>query len=99
MAISEGVGVPNDGDMRVVEHIHLTGPDTLADDLEITAPKVLSGPWKTTRLWRRLRGEKYEIAEGECVQGLVKPAKDKAGHDVFVLVPPAADGSVVPVSK
>jgi hypothetical protein len=97
--ISEGVGVPNDGGMRVLEHIHLTARDTLVDDLEITAPKVLSAPWKTTRIWRRLRGEKYEIAEGECVQEQVKPAKDKAGHDVFVLIPPAADGSIVPSSK
>src|SRR5579872_5379389 len=36
LAVNEAVGAPNNGDMHVVEHLHLIGPDTLADDLEIT---------------------------------------------------------------
>jgi hypothetical protein len=99
LAISEAVGAPNDGAMHVVEHIHLTGRDTLADDLEITDPKVLSRPWKTTRLFTRVRGEKYEIVEGECVQGQFTEGKDKNGHDIFVPTNTAPDGSVVPVRR
>jgi len=38
IAPSEAVGLPNNGDMHVVERIHLVGPDILQDDLEITAP-------------------------------------------------------------
>jgi hypothetical protein len=29
LAISEGVGIPNNGGMRTIERIHLAGPDTL----------------------------------------------------------------------
>ena len=36
LAVSEAVGVPNNGDMHIVERLHLLGPDTLADDLQIT---------------------------------------------------------------
>jgi hypothetical protein len=99
LAISEAVGVPGDGEMHVVEHIHLTGPNTLADDLEITDPKILTKPWKTTRLWQRLRGEANDIVEGECVQGQVTAAKDQNGHDIFVAAPLSGDGSVVPASR
>ena len=44
LAVNEAVGVPNNGDMHIVERLHLQGPDTLADDLQITANKVLSSP-------------------------------------------------------
>ena len=53
VAISEAAGVPNNGDMHIVEHFHLVKPDVLYDDLEIDAPKVLSATWKTTRIFRR----------------------------------------------
>ena len=43
IAISEAVGIPNDGDMHIVERLHLAKPNVLHDDLEITAPKVLTG--------------------------------------------------------
>jgi hypothetical protein len=38
----------------------------LHDDLEIAAPKVLSAPWKTTRIFRRYPDRHHEIIEGEC---------------------------------
>jgi hypothetical protein len=43
IATKETAGVPSNGNMKMLEHIHLIGPDTLADDLEITAPAVLTG--------------------------------------------------------
>jgi len=84
IAISEAVGIPNDGDMHVVERLHLVKPNELHDDLEITAPKVLTTTWKTTRIFLRFPDRHYEITEGECVQEDLVPAKDKFGNDIFV---------------
>src|SRR6187402_363767 len=63
LAVSEAVGVPNNGDLHVVERIHLSEKDEniLADDLEISAPQVLTKPWQTTRLYFRQRAQKYDI--------------------------------------
>ena len=94
IAISEAVGVPNNGDMHIVERIHLTQPDVMADDMEITAPKVLTGTWHTTRLFRRYPRRHFEIIEGECAQEDLVPGKDQYGNDVFVPNPQNADGSV-----
>ena len=98
IAISESVGLPNNGDLHVVERIHLTGPDTLHDDLEITAPHVLAGPWKTTRIYYRQRARKYDIVEGVCLQGGLAERKDKDGNAVFVPLT-HDDGIPVPPSQ
>jgi hypothetical protein len=98
IATGESVGLPNNGDMHIVERIHLVGPDTLHDDLEITAPHVLSGPWKTTRSFFRQRGRKYDIVEGECLEGSFAQRKDKNGDAIFA--PLAQDqGNIVPDPK
>jgi hypothetical protein len=94
IAISEAVGVPNDGDMHVVERFHLEKPNVLYDELEITAPKVLTAPWRTTRIFRRYPDRHYEIIEGECVQEDLVPGKDEYGNDIFVSHPQNPDGSV-----
>ncbi len=96
IAISESVGVPNDGDMHISERIHLVSPGVLHDDLEITAPHVLAHPWKTTRSFVRHRLIRDSIAEGVCAQGLFKEAKDKLGHAVFIPVPWDSGGNVAP---
>src|SRR6202020_3338282 len=41
IAISEAAGIPNNGDMNIVERLHLAKPVVLNDDLEINAPTVL----------------------------------------------------------
>lgn len=87
LAIQESLGVPNGGDMHIVEHIHLANADELHDDLEITAPHVLTRPWKTTRVVRRQRNKKYEIVEGVCMRGHFTPDTDKFGFPVLVLLP------------
>jgi hypothetical protein len=84
LAVNEAVGMPNNGDMHIVEHIHLLNADTLADDLEITANKLLSKPWKTTRKYVRQRSQKYDIVEGVCQQGSYNEGVDKDGNSVFV---------------
>jgi len=94
IAPSEAVGIPNNGDMHIVERLHLVKPNELHDDLEITAPKVLSAPWKTTRIFRRYPDRHYEIIEGECEQEDLVPGKDEYGNDIFVSHPQRPDGSV-----
>lgn len=94
IAISEAVGVPNNGDMHIVERIHLAQPNILYDELEITAPKVLRETWKTTRIYRRYPERHYEITEGECVQEDLKEGTDSFGNAVFVPNPQRSDGSV-----
>jgi hypothetical protein len=86
LAVSEAVGVPNNGDMHIVERLHLQGPDTLADDLEITAGKVLTKSWRTTRKYYRQRAQKYDIVEGVCAQGSFTEAVDKDGNSIFAPV-------------
>ena len=98
LAVSEAVGIPNNGDLHVIERIHLTAPDVLHDDLEIIAPHVLTAPWKTTRIYFRQRARKYDIVEGVCLQGSFAERQDDRGNAVFVPIP-HADGNPVPQAK
>ena len=98
IAVSEAVGVPNNGGMHIVERIHLANKDTLHDDLQITAPKVLTGTWKTTRVFYRRRGQSNDIIEGQCVQGMVSEGKDSNGNDVFIPRATSEHGGVVPIA-
>jgi hypothetical protein len=82
-ALSESVGLPNNGDMHIVEHLHLQGADTLVDELEITAKKLLTGSYKTSRKYYRQRARKYDIVEGVCEQGGYTEAVDKNGNSIF----------------
>jgi hypothetical protein len=86
LAISEAAGVPNDGDMHIIERIHLAEKDILHDDLEIIAPKILTKPWTTTRIFFRQRARKFDIVEGVCVQGDYSERIDANGDYVFVPV-------------
>jgi hypothetical protein len=95
LAVSEAVGIPNNGDLHVIERLHLTAPDVLQDDLEIVAPHVLTAPWKTSRIYFRQRARKYDIVEGVCLQGSYVERQDKNGNAVFVRIP-YADGNPVP---
>ena len=97
LAVSEAVGIPNNGDLHVVERFHLAEKDVLHDELEITAPRILTRPWKTTRIWFRQRARKYDIVEGVCLQGFYFERKDAKGNAVFVPIP-HADGNPVPQS-
>jgi hypothetical protein len=87
IAITEGLGVPNNGDMRIVERIHLASPEILQFDMEITAPHVLTATWKTSRTYYRQRARNLEIVEGSCLQGRYLSEIDKDGNAVFVPVP------------
>jgi hypothetical protein len=99
IASSEAVGLPNNGDLHVVERIHLVGPDTLHDDLEITAPHRLTRTWKTKLILFRQRAKKYDIVEGVCLQGSYSEGKDAAGNAVFVPALQTEGGNILPSDK
>lgn len=96
IAISEAVGVPNDGGLQVAERIHLVSKDLMQDDLTITAPHVLTKPWVTARVFHRERARKFEIQEGECLQGRFREDIDKNGDAVWVPMKFTAEGVPVP---
>ncbi|MBV9510483.1 MAG: hypothetical protein JO303_09415 [Caulobacteraceae bacterium] len=96
IALGEAVGLPNDGDLHVTERIRLTAPDTLADDLTIDAPKVLTAPWRTTRLFYRHRERSAEISEGVCLQGRFAESVDDQGDAVFTPLQFDAEGAPLP---
>jgi hypothetical protein len=96
IAISEAAGVPNNGDMHIRERFYLADKDILHVDLEITAPKVLTKPWKTTRIYFRQRARMYEIVEGVCLEGYFKPGVDKDGYAIFIPVAHDVGGNRVP---
>lgn len=98
LAVGEAVGIPNNGDLHVLERIHLAEPDVLYDELEIIAPHVLTAPWKTRRIYFRQRARKYDIVEGVCLQGSYLERQDKQGNAVFVPLP-YADGNPVPQAR
>jgi hypothetical protein len=96
IALAEGVGVANNGDMHIVERIHLQGSDFLHDDLEITAPHVLTQPWKTTRIFLRKRDRDFDIEEGVCLQGNYAERVNESGDAVFVPIPRRPTGNLEP---
>jgi hypothetical protein len=96
LAVSEAAGVPNNGDMRITERFYLAEKDILHVDLEITAPKVLTKPWKTTRIFFRQRAQLYDIVEGVCLEGYFKPGVDKDGNAIYIPVPHDVGGNRVP---
>jgi hypothetical protein len=99
LAISEAVGVPNNGDLRVKETFHLSAVDVLQDDIEITAPHVLTRPWKTTRSYFRQRAKKFDIVEGVCLQGFFAERTDREGHSVFEPIPQTDVGNPVATGR
>ena len=99
LAVSEAVGIPNNGGMTIHERIHVLDKDTLADDLEITAPAILTKTWKTRRLYSRSRQRLAEIAEGVCRQGDFSEGTDEYGNAIYVPANTTEDGNLLPPSK
>jgi hypothetical protein len=96
LMVSEAVGIPSNGGMAIHETIHLTGPNTLADDLEISAPAILTGTWKTRRLYNRSRERIDEIEEGVCRQGDFSESTDQWGNAIYVPANGTEDGNLLP---
>ncbi|WP_022681549.1 hypothetical protein [Sphingobium bisphenolivorans] len=94
--MGQGVGLPNNGDMRVEERIYLTGPDRLQVDLIVHAPRVLTGPWHASRTFTRHREQKFDLVESSCRQGDYLDDVDVKGNAVFTAIPKDAGGAPVP---
>lgn len=94
--MGQGVGLPNNGDMHVEERIYLTGPDTLKVDLVVYAPKVLTGPWRTSRTFTRHRERQYDLVESSCRQGDFFDDVDAHGNAVYTPIPKDAGGAPLP---
>lgn len=94
--LSQGVGFPNNGDMRVEERLTLTGPDTLRVDLIVHAPRVLAAPWHASRTFTRHRERSFDLIEASCRQGDFFEDTDARGNAVFVPIPKDAGGAPVP---
>lgn len=97
LPLGQGVGLPNDGDMHIVEHIRLSGPDVLQDDMIVTAPHKLAQPWAYTRRFKRHRDAGASIVEASCRQGDFAETKDAAGDAVFAPLPHDDGGAPLPV--
>jgi hypothetical protein len=81
--VGQAVGVPNNGGLHVIERIHPVGPDILRDDMEITAPKVLTAAWKYSRTFTRQRDRSFDVVEASCRQGDFTAETDADGFAVF----------------
>ena len=86
IATAEHLGVPNNGDIQISERIHVEG-NYMRDEMVITAPKVMTKPWKTVRSYVRTRNRGHEITEGQCLGGTFAAKKDENGFDIFVPIP------------
>ncbi len=96
LAPSETVGIPNNGDMHIVERIRLRSQDVMENTITITAPKVLTKSWTSTRTYSRRPGPENSIAEAQCVRGNYTEGLDKDGNATFIpaeLTPGAAGTS------
>lgn len=94
--LGQSVGVPNNGGLHVVERIHLVGPDTLRDDMQIIAPKVLTRPWLYSRTFTRSRDRAFDVVEASCRQGDFVSDTDADGFAVFRPLAREQGGAPVP---
>ena len=92
LATAEHLGVPNNGDLHVAERIRVEG-NYMRDEMTITAPNVLTKPWKTVRSYVRTRNRGHEITEGQCIQGNFAPKTDANGFQIFVPIPHEVGGN------
>jgi hypothetical protein len=98
LPLGQAVALPNNGDMHILERIHLVGADRLIDELIIDAPRVLAEPWVISRSFVRSRERRFDIAEASCRQGDFREARDPHNNAVFLPVDHEAGGAPVPPS-
>ena len=83
LPLGQAVGIPNNGDMHIVERIRLVESNRLENEIEINAPKVLAAPWRITKSLVRSRARSNDILEASCRQGDFHEAIDAYGNHVF----------------
>ncbi|CAN5187953.1 hypothetical protein BH10PSE13_BH10PSE13_10430 [soil metagenome] len=94
--MSQGVGLPNNGDMHVEERITLVDANSLRWDITVHAPKVLSRPWTSTRTFARHRERAFDPIESSCRQGDFLDDVDAKGNAIYTPIPKDAGGAPVP---
>ncbi|MFT3966190.1 MAG: hypothetical protein QM690_09935 [Sphingobium sp.] len=94
--MGQGVGLPNNGDMHVEERLTLVDANSLRWDITVHAPKVLTRPWHSTRIFTRHRERTYDPVESSCRQGDFFDDVDGKGNAVFSPIPKDAGGAPVP---
>jgi hypothetical protein len=99
LPLGQSVGIPNNGGLRIRERIRLVERDRLEDELEITAPNVLTAPWKITKSFVRTRERSNDIAEGSCLQGKHQAQVDANGNHVYVPIVHDEGGAPLPRTK
>jgi hypothetical protein len=98
LPIGQSVGIPNNGDLHIVERIQLVERDRLEDELEIHAPRVLAALWKITKSFVRSRNRSDDIVEASCREGDFIAQVDARGNHVFVATPKEGGGARLPAS-
>ena len=73
---------PHSEKLHIVERIHLTGPDTLADEMTIDDADALAQPWRFTLTYTRHR--EWDQIEFICEENNRNPI-DESGKTHFVL--------------
>ena len=99
LPLGQAVGIPNNGDMHIVERIRLAGPDRIEDAIEIEAPKVLTAPWRVTKSLVRSRDRNNDISEASCRQGDFYGAVDANGNHVFLPIKEGPGGARLPSGR
>lgn len=56
--------IPTSGQLRIVERLTRTGPDTIDYEMTVEDPVTITGPWKAAFPWRR--DENYRFFEYAC---------------------------------
>jgi hypothetical protein len=99
LPVGQALGLPNNGDMHIVERIHQLEPDKLRFELDITAPKMLAEPWHVTRDFTRIPDRRAEIVEASCRQGDFIPGKDANGNDIWLPIAHDQGGAPLPTAQ
>jgi hypothetical protein len=81
------VGAPIGDGARVTERIYLVSPDTLAFDIEMVAPAILTAPYRRTQLYQRV--PKTIATEITFCTDFDRSIDPSSGAERFDLTPPA----------
>lgn len=79
-------GVPNGGDMHIVEAYRMTGPNTLTLKMTVDAPHVLAKPWIYTETYTR--NPEPQIVQDDCYPSDNREQADDQNGLKLDLTPP-----------
>ncbi len=87
LAVNEAVGVPNNGDMHIVERLHLLDRRHAWRTIwKLPRTSSCQSPGAPRANITGSARQKYDIVEGVCAQGSFTEAVDKHGNAIFAPV-------------